>query len=223
MQIKQILRQIYTLNAPYNVIVADGRFPKTAYLKELIANASCIIACDGAVKRLLQHKLMPTYIIGDCDSISPTLYKKFQHIITKDSNQNNNDLTKAVNLAAKLKLDNVIIFGATGLREDHSIANISLLAEFYKTMPKIAIISDYGIFSVHCGTDTIATIIGQQISLFTPLANTTISCQELKWPLHNYQLHLWHSGTLNQATQSTLNLKTNNPVIVYRAFCIKDE
>jgi thiamine pyrophosphokinase len=221
MTIKDILNQIYLLKQPFNLIIADGRFPKTKYLQSLLTVATKIIACDGAVVRLIKHGIPPNYIIGDCDSITANIYQQFSQIIIKDSDQNSNDLTKAVNLAVKLQLDNVVILGATGLREDHTIANIVLLVEFYQSIKHITMISDYGIFTVHQGVANITTIKGQQISLFAPLDGTTVNCKELKWPLTNYSFKLWNSGTLNEATGNNLTIKSNKPIIVYRAFCIK--
>jgi thiamine pyrophosphokinase len=221
MNITDIINHIYQLQQPFYVIIADGRFPKHKYLHNLLTNATKIIACDGAVTSLVKHNIQPNYIIGDCDSIKPKLYKQFSHIITKDSDQNTNDLTKAVNLAVKLQLSNVVIMGATGMREDHTIANIVLLVEFYQKIKHITMVSDYGVFSVHQGVATIPTIKGQQISLFAPLDNTIVSCKELKWPLANYSFKLWNSGTLNEAVGNSLTINCNWPVIVYRAFCIK--
>ncbi len=218
--IQQILKTIYPLNN-YNIILADGRFPKDKYLQSLLKSAKKIIACDGATKRIIEHNIIPDYIIGDCDSISQLHYNKFKDKIIKLSDQNSNDLTKAVNLADSLKLENIVILGATGMREDHAIANISLLLDYTKKIKKIAIISDYGIFNVCEDTEKIKTIEGQQISFFSTNVDTKISCQELKWPLNMHKLSSWFNGTLNQATHQYIFVTSTAPIIVYRAFCIK--
>ncbi|HMT03878.1 MAG TPA: thiamine diphosphokinase, partial [Burkholderiales bacterium] len=129
--LKNILQQIYPL-AKHNVIIADGLFPKNKYLKNLILTSNSIICCDGAINKLIKHNVEPHYIIGDCDNLNPIIQSKFANKIIKITEQNSNDLTKAINFAKKLKLDNIIILGATGLREDHTIANIALLADYIK-------------------------------------------------------------------------------------------
>ncbi|MFN8770848.1 MAG: thiamine diphosphokinase [Neisseriaceae bacterium] len=214
--IDDILGSIYPLK-DFNLILADGRFPQHIYLKSLLKTANNLIACDGSANRLLKHNIIPNHIIGDCDSISYKLYKQFKNIITKDDDQSTNDLTKAVNLAHSLKLDNIVILGATGMREDHAIANIGLLIKYNTIINKIAMISDYGIFTVS-NKNPISTIKGQQISLFSPIPNTKITCSELKWPLSNYQFNSWNSGTLNEATGNYIIISSNNPIIVYRSF-----
>lgn len=218
--LKTILQQIYPI-AKHNVIIADGLFPKDKYLQDLILTANTIICCDGAIDKLLEHNIEPHYIIGDCDTLSSATKLKFANKIIMISEQNSNDLTKAVNLAKSLQLNNIIIIGATGLREDHTIANIALLSVYINLIESIALISDNGIFTAHNKPCHLKTVLGQQISLFSLNPNTLITCKELKWPLINYQFESWNSGTLNQATGSFINMEAADPVIIYRAFEIK--
>ena len=215
----QILEQIYPLQQ-YQVIVANGEFPKAEYLQQLIQNATRIICCDGAIHKLLQNNFNPDHIIGDCDSLEMPLNEIFMDKIIRIADQNTNDLTKAVNFAKDLK-QQIIILGASGLREDHTIANIALLGEYIKEVDSIAIISECGIFTAHNYTSKLASLPGQQISLFTIDPQTTINCKELKWPLIDHQFKSWYNGTLNQATGNEININTNGTVIVYRAFDIK--
>lgn len=218
--LKNILQQTYPL-AKHNVIIADGLFPKNKYLQDLILTSDTIICCDGAINKLIKHNIDPHYIIGDCDNLNPIIQSKFADKIIKITEQNNNDLTKAINFAKKLKLDNIIILGATGLREDHTVANIALLADYIKLIKSVAIISDKGIFTAHSKECQLNTIIGQQISLFSLNPNTLITCNDLKWKLDNYKFNSWNNGTLNQAISNLINIKATDTIIVYRAFEIK--
>lgn len=216
--IEKILKNIYPLEN-FNVILADGRFPHNQYLKTLLKSANILIACDGVANRLIEHhNIIPHHIIGDCDSISHHLYEEFKFIITKLEDQETNDLTKAVNLAHSLNLNNIVILGATGMREDHAVANISLLIKYSKLIKNIALISDYGLFTVSNSTTSINTFSGQQISIFSTIPETTITCDDLKWPLVNFKCQSWHSGTLNEAIGNQMTITSNNPIIVYRAF-----
>lgn len=220
--LNQILPQIYPLN-DYHVIIAHGKFPESPYLRQLIHSAKTIICCDGAMHNLLKHTIYPDHIIGDCDSLSKEIQQYFKSKIITIADQNTNDLTKAVTFANEtLKLKNIIILGATGLREDHSIANIGLLSQYIQLIDRIALISDYGIFTAHSNNICLNTVKGQQISFFTMNSNTKISCLELKWPLTDFQIDRWHQGTLNQAIDTQINLQLNGgTVIVFRAFEVK--
>lgn len=205
----------------YNIILANGEFPATDEFVNLIKNAKSKIACDGATKHLLQHNIEPTIIIGDGDSLAEDMFIKFHDKILKITDQNSNDLSKAVNWAHTNKLDNIIILGATGLREDHTIANVGLMVEYMTKFKSISMLSPYGIFTAHIGKNLVQTIPGQQISFFATQNNTQISAPNLKWPLKDYILNSWHCGTLNEATSNTLSIKSSNYIILYRSFDIK--
>lgn len=202
----------------YNVIVANGEFPAVAKFLILIKNADNIISCDGATKHLLKHKIAPTIIIGDCDSLSEDIIVKFQDKIIQIADQNSNDLSKAVNWAHSKKLDNIIIIGATGIREDHTLANIGLLTEYAPKFKNIYIISPYGVFTTHTGKNSVKTIPGQQISFFAIQNDTQITAAELKWPLDDFVLKNWYCGTLNEATATNLDINSTDIIIIYRSF-----
>lgn len=217
-----ILPQIYPLSN-YHVIIANGRFPADKHLIKMIHEAQSIICCDGAVSKLLKQTICPDHIIGDCDSLPREIKQYFADRIIIIPDQNTNDLTKAVNFAANTqKIKNIVVLGATGLREDHTIGNIALLSEYIEFVDEIALISEYGIFTAYTENTEIQTIPGQQISFFTLNPDTVINCDELKWPLKDFKLDLWNQGTLNQALNSKINLRINGIAIVYRAFETKE-
>lgn len=205
----------------YNVVLADGEFPDSKAFLSLLTNAYTRICCDGATKHLLKYNIEPSIIIGDCDSLDESIVNRFNHKIIKISEQNTNDLTKAINYLHEQNLDNIIILGATGLREDHTLANIALLTGYNHQFKKVCMISQYGIFTVHTERSEVACKIGQQVSFFAINNNTKISCLELKWPLEDFILSNWSCGTLNQATAENLHIEVNDTILLYRSFEIK--
>lgn len=207
----------------YGIILADGRFPKNEYLQRLIKNTTNLICCDGAVNKLERLGKLPDFIIGDCDSIADNLFEIYRDKIITIEEQDTNDLTKAINFAKnQLKLDNIIILGATGIREDHTLANISLLLEYSKIVNKVILISDYGVFNVCFDKIELAVIIGQQVSLFAISNNTIVSTDGLKWELDNFTLNSWYRGTLNQAITTSITIKSSEPMLIYRSFTVRN-
>ena len=88
------------------VIICDGKFPKNAYPRYLVMSADFTICCDGAlVKYLRQSKSIfgqtrtPDVVIGDMDTLSASMQKKYSDIIIKEDEQEHNDQTKAVRWA----------------------------------------------------------------------------------------------------------------------------
>ena len=112
------------------VIVANGRFPSAELPLRLLKEAKTIIACDGAVKTLYEKGIHPDAIVGDLDSIPAGLRERYADRIHHVEDQEINDLTKSVRFAHTQGYREVLILGATGLREDHTLGNISLLMDY---------------------------------------------------------------------------------------------
>lgn len=204
---------------PYDcVVVANGSFPQTARPLKLLKNAPVIIACDGAVQSLHERGLIPTAIVGDLDSIPSEMLKLYAHLIHVVEDQEINDLTKAVRFAHSSGYQKILILGATGLREDHTLGNISLLTDYATSFDQIEMISDYGIFTPVSGTTTLESYPGQQVSIFSVYPEGTITTEGLKWPICNRRLTAWWQGTLNEATGETftITLSSGSKAIIYR-------
>ena len=86
------------------VIIGGGEFPRKPYPRELIRRADVIVCCDGhALKAFLRNRESifgensrePDAIVGDMDSLSPSLAKKYSKLLVKIEEQDDNDQTKA--------------------------------------------------------------------------------------------------------------------------------
>lgn len=206
--------------APYNcIVVANGSFPCTALPMELLQKASVIVACDGAVQPLHERGISPTAVVGDMDSIPDQLRivyaDRLHHIIDQEIN----DLTKAVRYAHSIGEAEVLILGATGLREDHTLGNISLLMEYAPMFGRVEMLSDYGLFTPLLHSATLPSLPDQKISLFSLSPGGLLTTEGLRWPITNRRLTAWWQGTLNEAISSsfTLHLDDKAQVLVYRS------
>lgn len=207
--------------SPYNcIVVANGSFPTAPFVLNLLSQAKVILSCDGAAEALHRNGFVPDAIIGDLDSLPPALQARYAERIHQVIDQEINDLTKAVRFARESGEREVLILGATGLREDHTLGNISLLMEYASWFDRVEMASDYGWFTPLLGSATLESVPGQQISLFSMAPNGAVTTQELKWPLAGRQLTAWWQGTLNEALgrEFTLTLSEDARVLVYRLF-----
>ena len=205
--------------APYNcVVIANGNFPQTTLPLRLLREASVIIACDGAVQALHDAGITPTAIVGDLDSIQPRFRELYAGRIHIVEDQEINDLTKSVRFAHQSGEKEVLILGATGLREDHTLGNISLLADYASLFDRVEMLSDYGIFTPIRQTTTLDSHPGQQVYLFSLSPCGRITTSGLRWPINDRQLTAWWQGTLNEATGDsfTITLSPGSQVLVYR-------
>jgi thiamine pyrophosphokinase len=184
----------------------------------MLGKASVIIACDGAVETLHRQGFIPHAVVGDMDSLSPEMRELYTDRLYPSEDQETNDLTKAVHHACAIGEKEVLIVGATGMREDHTLGNISLLADYTPLFNRIEILTDYGLFTPLRQTTTLKSVPGQQVSLFALYPEGKITTENLRWPITNRLLTSWWQGTLNEAlTDSfTIRMEGDGCVIVFR-------
>jgi thiamine pyrophosphokinase len=200
------------------VILANGNFPKHEIPLGFLNHAEQIVCCDGATQSLLDAGLKPDFIVGDLDSISDDIRKAFSSILVHRSEQETNDLTKAVQFCVENNYTEISILGATGKREDHTLANISLLAN-YAQNANIQMLTDDGVFNSLSESCTLESYPGQQISIFSLQTETVFSFHHLLYPVENRRLASWWQGTLNEATGDSFTISFDKgKVLVFRAY-----
>ena len=188
------------------VIVAGGEFPTTPQPLEVLQSASYVVCCDGAADHYIATGHVPDAIVGDGDSISTANREKYAHMLHVISEQETNDQTKAVRFLMERGKRRIAIVGATGLREDHTIGNISLLIEYARKGCEVCSFTDHGVFIPCNGTTTHKCRKGQQVSIFSITAKD-LSAEGVLYPI--YDFNNWWQGTLNECTgeEFTINAK----------------
>ena len=179
------------------VIVAGGESPTATVPLDVLHNAPYVVCCDGAADRYIATGHTPDAIVGDGDSISAENREKYAHLLHIIAEQETNDQTKAVRFLMEQGKQRIAIVGATGLREDHTIGNISLLVEYARTGCDVCSFTDYGVFIPCNGTTTHKCHKGQQVSIFSITAKG-FSAKGLRYPI--YDFNNWWQGTLNECT-----------------------
>ena len=208
------------------VIVCDGKFPRSEYPRYLMMSADFTICCDGAlVKYLRAGKSMfgqerrPDLVIGDMDTLSRAMQKKYSDIIIKENEQEHNDQTKAVRWAVN-NLDDVghiYIIGASGGRLDHTIGNASLLMEYTRMFELdskgiiLEMVTDEGTAFAINDTIEFDCGVGRQVSIFSPDNNLRIKSTGLEYPTDDVVFDNWWKATLNNAVADTVRLEFSHP------------
>jgi thiamine pyrophosphokinase len=200
------------------VILANGKFPDHPTPLNYLERAKRIICCDGAADSLVNYGLEPEAIVGDCDSLSSWVIKKFSDRIYRDIEQETNDLTKAVRWCKDRGYTDVVILGATGKRDDHTVGNISLLAS-YSGEISVFMVTDSGIIRPLNKSGEVDSFKGQQVSIFSIDPETEITSSGLKYRLDGMKLKSWWNGTLNESTGNKFSLDfEGGPLILYLKF-----
>lgn len=200
------------------VIVADGNFPHHDIPLGYLRNAERIICCDGSAQNLILAGMQPEAIVGDLDSLNNDLSNRLADRIFLDESQDTNDLTKAVSWCSEKGYKDIVIVGATGKREDHTLGNISLLAEYIKDV-NVFMVTDTGILRPFLTSSEISSFPGQQVSIFSIDPETEVTSYGLRYPLNRTKIKNWWVATLNEALGDSFSLEFKaGRVIVYLKF-----
>ncbi|MCJ7839599.1 thiamine diphosphokinase [Lederbergia sp. NSJ-179] len=94
------------------------------------------IGVDRGVYYVLKYNLAPTLAIGDFDSVTPEEWELIQRstkeLETYHPEKDETDMELALIWASQQNPTNIKIFGATGGRLDHFLANTFLLTKYQK-------------------------------------------------------------------------------------------
>jgi thiamine pyrophosphokinase len=195
----------------------------------MLTSCDVVICCDGAVVPYLNYcGHFPDYVVGDMDSIPPSVKKAVYgnmgtHVVEM-SDQETNDLTKSFGVALELGPAGIHIFGATGKREDHTLANVSLLPGYVRIAAdrgcsKVDMVSDFGIFIVCSDTCSVKCRANCEVSLFSFDVGLHIHAEGLMYPTDGVIFDELWKGSLNVAVSDHFELIFNHPsaLIVYIA------
>lgn len=114
------------------VVVAAGDLdPRDA---AVASDAEILVAADGGAASLDGLGLRPTVLVGDLDSVDPVLARRLAAEGTRtepaSADKDETDTELAVAAALASGADELVVLGALGgLRLDHALANVLLLAD----------------------------------------------------------------------------------------------
>lgn len=189
-------------------------------------SADFTICCDGALVKYLRagksifgQAKTPDLVIGDMDTLSASMQKKYSDIIIKEDEQEHNDQTKAVRWAVNNipDIDHIYIIGATGGRLDHTIGNASLLMEYTRMFDldkkgiPIDMVTDEGTAFAVNDTTEFDCGIGRRVSIFSPDNTLRIRSTGLEYPTDEVIFDNWWKATLNKAVADTVKLEFSHP------------
>ena len=204
------------------IILANGAFPKRGGAAwKLLAAAKRVVCCDGAADAYRRHfGTWPAAIVGDFDSFDDGSRRSgtgrhpraSRPIVVRFTDQDTNDLEKAIVFCAMRGWKAPLIVGATGKREDHALGNVFRALDY-----GCEIVTDTGRFVPFCGTASFKVRAGAAVSVFAPDPKTRMTSKGLEWPLDGVKFKNLYCATLNRATGTRIALTSTRPVSVYIA------
>jgi len=200
------------------VILANGDFPSHATPLAALREARRIVCCDGAADQLWSRGLEPAWIVGDLDSLSPELRARFADRVVPVAEQETNDLAKAFRFCLSRGWRNLTVLGATGRREDHTLGNLSLLADF-AAGASVCALTDTGRFTPLVSSAVLPSFKGQPVSIFALDPGVAVYAEGLRYSLDGVSLRRWWRATLNKAEGDRIALTfEGGPLLVFQAY-----
>ena len=193
-----------------NVILAAGAFPKKGgEARRILDAAARVVCCDSAADAYRRNcGREPFAVVGDCDSVRG----RFRNVVRVDE-QDTNDLAKAVRFCREKGIGDLVILGATGKRDDHSIGNVFRALDF-----GVDVVTDYGRFTALEGRKTYRVKPRAGVSVFAPDPGTRMTSKGLEWPLDGVKFENLYCATLNRAVGCEVTLSATERVYIYFPF-----
>jgi len=202
------------------VIFANGNLPDLDKARAILRPDDFILCADGGTRHALGLGLTPNLVIGDMDSIESHEWKHLENtgvpVELFPHDKNETDLELAINKALEVKPMRVIILAALGGRMDHTLANISLLAD-----PRLASVDirlDDGVEEILFCRDQVQVhgSSGDFVSLIpwgSPVRG--VQTENLKWQLTNEILYVEKTrGVSNEMTDKTASVKIGSGLLL---------
>lgn len=197
---------------PEAVIIDAGSFPHHEIAMNWLKGCDQIVCCDGAANRYLAAGGQPWRIVGDCDSLSEEFMERYRPIVRRFPDQETNDQTKSVRYLAAKGIRHIVILGATGLREDHTLGNLSLLVAYLSDGIEARAYTDFGVFIPARDDMRFFCPRGSQVSIFN-FGATGLHADGLRYPLRDFDS--WWQGTLNETTADHFTIHANGYYLVF--------
>ena len=199
---------------PY-IILANGQYPSHPAALNMLHTAGTIICTDGSANKILENGLAPNVIIGDMDS-STIDQNAFKGLYVKISDQDNTDLDKALEWCKLNSLSPLTVLGASQLREDHTIGNLILLANYSDELD-INFVTDYFTITCHHGKRSFTSFKKQLVSILPVEDIQSITTEGLEFPLTDEPFPLSSRGISNRATGHQFIITSSRKIWVFRS------
>lgn len=181
-----------------------------------LAAADLIVAADGGANHLARIGLRPAIVVGDLDSITPSVRRWVgEDRLLHRPDQDSTDLHKTLAYCFQDRAAQAVtVLAATAGRLDHTLENLGLLARWSRHGGLAFLTGDQRIVAVH---DTLeaATEPGDRVSLLPLGSCPRVWTEGLSWQLEGEPLDLLdRTSVSNRATGSSITVRVAGGIIL---------
>ena len=195
------------------VLVANGEKPVSNYAKQLIVQNTLRICVDSNLSFFKELDVEPDVIIGDLDTVDINTASSKSTIVAVED-QNKTDLEKSLDYCIAQNIKNIYIIGATGERDDHSLANIMIAQQYSETLNIEMISNFFQIFFVN-GSKEILEKKSRNLSMISLISDNKITTSGLEYNLSNQKLNSFSHGISNRIVSDKCLIKSAEKLILF--------
>ena len=189
--------------SPRGLVVASAPLAWTAELAALAAAASPLLAADGGANHLARLGLRPAAVVGDLDSIRPSVREWLgEGLMVPRPDQDRTDLEKTVEHAIDvLGTRRLTVIGGLGGRVDHTVGNLGLLARLALGPDLVLREAATEVLAVS-GELELAAEPGQTWSVWTFDPGVRVTLEGFRWPVRGLALDAGGRPSISNLAES---------------------
>lgn len=202
------------------IIVTGGNKPSKELLLNYIKEDDLIIGVDKGCNALYEYNIKPNLILGDFDSIDKNnlmeLKKAGSKVLTFEPEKDYTDTDLGYINAKELGADEILFFGATGTRLDHTLGNVGILLKALKEGIKSEIIDDNNRVYLINKKTSFNGEYGDLIS-FHAISDivTNVNIKGAKYELSNYNMTLFEPRAIcNEFIDKDITISFDKGIIM---------
>jgi len=185
--------------------VLSGEDMPLAQLERWVRSASFVIAADGGANRLASLGIAPDAVVGDMDSIAPSVLSSLDsHFVDRD--QSRTDCDKLLALAEAKGFEAITLTSVEGDLPDHFLATLQSAA---RSRLRVSFALRQGLGYIVRGGETfsIKAAVGARVSLLPLLACDGVLLEGVEWPVLGTAMDpLGFTSISNRATAETVTV-----------------
>ena len=138
----------------YCLLISGGIIENYRYHRFLLKQLpppTCILCADSGLKHLDRLHLSADIVVGDFDSVDPTVLSVYQAqgglVAQYPPEKDYSDTELAIETAVRMGYSSILIFGALGARPDHTFTNIQLLSKNAKRGNRLVLANEYSMIT----------------------------------------------------------------------------
>lgn len=198
------------------LVISGGTRIEREKALEAARGCEIIICADKGAEYALYYGIKPDLIIGDMDSVNKDILNQFKQAkIETASPENYTDTHLAVVRAMESGADDITMICATGIRNDHFIANVRLLITIHEGGATGRIIDDTNAIYLCTGNTWITDKKGMTLSLIAASDKVKgITLEGFKYPLNNFDAGMgWVTGISNELISNRAHVSVDSGML----------